>query len=52
MQVWRGATIAAATTGNFSLSLYFLLGYGLEFMPGALALERGMIPWLAIISRV
>jgi hypothetical protein len=28
------------------------LGYGLEFLLGMLALERGMLPWLAIGSRV
>ena len=28
------------------------LGYGLDFLLGMLALERGTLPWLAIGSRV
>ena len=46
-QVSRGI---AAATGIFDFGLS--LGYGLEFLLGTLALERGTLPLLAIGSRV
>jgi hypothetical protein len=64
VQVWRGnaATSAATITGILVLDwtfswLWFVLslGYGLDFLLGlwlfllgALALEKGVLPWLAI----
>jgi hypothetical protein len=44
---WR--TVAAAIVVNWSLGygFYFLLGLWL-FLLGALALEKGVLPWLAI----
>ena len=49
-QVWRGST---AATGI--LAFGWTLGYGLDFLLGlwlfllgALALEKGVLPWLAI----
>jgi hypothetical protein len=39
---------------TFSLVMVWTLffGYGLEFLLGTLALERGTLPWLDIGSRV
>jgi hypothetical protein len=53
-QVWRGIAAATVATGILVwLGLY--LGYGLDFLLGlwlfllgALALEKGALPWLAI----
>jgi hypothetical protein len=50
-QVWRGVAAATVASG-ISVDLEFLFGYGLDFLPGKLALERGTLPWLAIGSRV
>ena len=53
-QVWRGSVVAAATTSIFAFGWTFF-GYGLDFLLdlwlfvlGALALEKGTLPWLAI----
>jgi hypothetical protein len=53
-QVWRG-TAAATTTTGILVWLEISLGYGLEFLLGlwlfllgALALEKGVLPWLVI----
>jgi hypothetical protein len=51
-QVWRVATAAATATNIFGFSLGLSLGYGLEFLPCALALERGTLHLLAIRPRV
>jgi hypothetical protein len=37
---------------NFWFWLGLSLGYGLDFMLGTLALERGTLPWFDIGSRV
>jgi hypothetical protein len=48
-QVWRGsaAVVSATRILAFGYGLEFLLGLWL-FLLGALALERGALPWLAI----
>jgi hypothetical protein len=54
-QVWRvAATATTATTATciFGFRIGLSLGYGLEFIPCALALERGTLHLLAIGSRV
>jgi hypothetical protein len=52
VQVWRGVVATTIATDIFGLGLDFLFGYGLEFLPGTVSLERGMLPWLDIGSRV
>jgi hypothetical protein len=53
-QVWRGTAAAAAATGILVLAwtfswLWFGLSLGLWlFLLGVLALEKGVLPWLAI----
>jgi hypothetical protein len=53
-QVWRGTATAAAATGISVLAwtfswLWFGISLGLWlFLLGALALEKGVLPWLAI----
>jgi hypothetical protein len=53
MQVWRESAVAAAT--GILVLVGLSLGYGLDFLLGlwlfllgALALEKGALPWLAI----
>jgi hypothetical protein len=47
VQVWRVAVAAATAACIFGFRLGISLGYGLEFMPYVLALERGiLIDWL------
>jgi hypothetical protein len=41
-QVWRGSATAATAIG------ILVFGYGLDSLLGVLALERCMLPWLAI----
>jgi hypothetical protein len=48
---WRRAAVAAVVTWSLVM-VGISLGYGLDFLLGTLALERGMLPWLAIGSRV
>jgi hypothetical protein len=48
-QVWR---VATAATCIFGFRLGLSLAYGLDFLLGALALESGTLPWLAIGSSV
>ena len=43
-QVWRGVAAAATATEILQFWLGLSLGYGLDFLPGMLALERGMLP--------
>jgi hypothetical protein len=42
-QVWRVVVAAYTTTCIFYFRLGLSLGYGLEFMPCDLALEKGML---------
>jgi len=51
---WRGSATTTIATGIWSLVMVctLCLGYGLDYVLGALDLERSMIPWLAIGSRV
>ena len=42
-QVWRVAAAATIATCILDFRLGLSLGYGLEFQPCALALERGML---------
>jgi hypothetical protein len=51
-QVWRVVVAATSATCIFSFRLGLSLGYGLEFSPCALALERGTLHLLAIRPRV
>ena len=51
-QVWRVAAAATTTTCIFDFRLGLSLGYGLEFLPCALALERGTLHLLAIRHRL
>jgi hypothetical protein len=58
-QVWRGVVVVVAAIGKFWFWLGLSFGYGLEFLLGrwlfllgALALERGMLPRLAISPKV
>jgi len=43
-QVLRGVVAAAAATRILQFWLVLSLGYGLDFLPSMLALERGTLP--------
>ena len=54
-QVWRGSAVATPATGILDFGWNWYLGYGLDFLLGiwlfflgALALEKGVLLWLAI----
>ena len=54
-QVWRGSAAATAATGILAFGWTWSLGNGLDFLLGlwlfflgVLALEKGVLPWLAI----
>jgi hypothetical protein len=42
-QFWRVAVVVATATCIFNFRLGISLGYGFDFLPCALALERGML---------
>ena len=51
-QVWRVVAAVATATSIFGFRLGLSLGYGLDFLPCVLDLERVMLHWLAIRPRV